>query len=153
WGGRLVQFLGWIRWLPVEQLLGHPLLPAAAAAAAGLIPRPEVEIQQLLALAERARAAQPHLWSPYIETAVEVTRAEVIQGGAVGAAIEHARRAVAAGRRGADVLMPGVLASLSQALFFAGQFDEARRIAVAVVERPDGPNVPDGYVGALGLLA
>jgi len=153
WGGRLGQFLGWIRWLPAEELVGHPLLPAAAAAAAAMIPRPEVEIQRLLAVAERARVERPQLWSPYVEAAVEVTRAELIQGGDVGAAVEHARRAVAAAREGANTLVPGVLASLSQALFFAGDLDESRRIAVDVVERPDGPDVPDGYVGALGLLA
>jgi LuxR family maltose regulon positive regulatory protein len=153
WGGRLGQFLGWIRWLPADQLVRHPLLPASAAAAAGLIPRPEVEIQRLLAVAERARAERPELWSPYVEAAVEVTRAELIQGGDVGAAVDHARRAVAAAREGADVLMPGVLASLSQALFFAGDLEESRRVAVEVVERPEGPDAPDGYVGALGLLA
>jgi LuxR family maltose regulon positive regulatory protein len=153
WGGRLRQFLGWVRWLPAEQLVGHPLLPASAAAAAASLARPEVEIQRLLAVAERARAERPQLWSPYVEAAVEVTRAEVIQGGDVGAAVKHARRAVAAARQGADVLTPGVLASLSQALFFAGELDESRRIALEVVERPDGPGVPDGYVGALGLLA
>jgi len=70
WGGRLGQFLGWIRWLPAEQLVGHPLLPASAAAAAAMIPRPEVEIQRLLALAERARAERPNLWSPYVEAVV-----------------------------------------------------------------------------------
>jgi LuxR family maltose regulon positive regulatory protein len=118
-----------------------------------MVPRPEVEIQRLLALAERARAERPKLWSPYVEAAVEVIRAEVIQGGDVDAAIEHARRALAAAREGAGVLIPGVLASLSQALFFAGDLDGSRRIAVEVAERPDGPEVPDGYVGALGLLA
>jgi LuxR family transcriptional regulator, maltose regulon positive regulatory protein len=153
WGGRIAQFLGWIRWLPAEQLVEHPLLPASAAAAAAAISRPEVEIQRLLALADRARAERPQLWSPYVEAAVEVTRAEGIQGGDVGAAVEHARRAVAAARDGADVLMPGMLASLSQALFFAGDLDESRRIAVEAVERPDGPGAPDGYAGALGLLA
>jgi LuxR family transcriptional regulator, maltose regulon positive regulatory protein len=153
WGGRLGQFLAWIRWLPADQLVRHPLLPATAAAAAALMARPEVEIQRLLAVAERARAERPELWSPYVEAAVAVTRAELIQGGDVGAAVEHARRAVAAAREGAEVLMPGVLASLSQTLFFAGDLEESRRVAVEVVERPDGPDVPDGYVGALGLLA
>ena len=74
----------------------------------------------------------------------------MIERGDVGAAVEHARRAVAAARAGADVLSVGVLASLSQALFFAGELDEARRIAMQAVERPDAPDVPDGYVGASG---
>jgi len=153
WGGRLGQFLGWIGWLPAEQLVGHPLLPASGATTAALLARPEVEIQRLLAVAERARRERPQLWSPYVEAAVEVTRAEVIQGGDVVAAVEHARRAVAAARKGADVLSVGVLASLSQALFFAGDLDGSRRVALEAIERPDAPDVSDGYVGALGLLA
>jgi LuxR family maltose regulon positive regulatory protein len=153
WGGRLAQFVGWIRWLPRELLVSHPVLPASGAAAAALLARPEVEVQQLLAVAERARLERPQLWSPYVEAAVEVTRAEMIQGGDVGEAVKHARRAVAAAREGADVLSVGVLASLAQALFFSGDLDEMRRIALEAVERPDAPAVTDGYVGALGLLA
>ncbi|MGZ4224392.1 MAG: LuxR C-terminal-related transcriptional regulator [Solirubrobacteraceae bacterium] len=153
WGGRVVQFLGWVRWLPSELLLAHPSLPAVAAFAAALLARPGVEIQRLLAVAERARRERPQLWSPYVEAVAEVTRAALIERGDVGAAVEHARRAVAAAGAGADVLSVGVLASLSQALFFAGDLDEARRVAVQAVERPDAPDVPDGYVGSLGLLA
>lgn len=153
WGGRLGQFLGWIRWLPAEQLAGHPLLPASAAAVAAMIPRPQLEIQRLLAVADRARAERPHLWSPYVEATVEATRAEVVAGADVAAAVDHAHRAVVAAREGADVLVPGALTSLAQALLFAGKLDESRRIAVEVLERPDAPDVPGGYVGALGLLA
>jgi LuxR family transcriptional regulator, maltose regulon positive regulatory protein len=152
-GGRLGQFLGWIRWLPAELLVGHPVLPASGAAAAALLARPDVEVQRLLAVAERARRERPQLWSPYAEAAVEFIRAEVIERGDVGAAVEHGRRAVAAARAGADALGVAVLASLSQALFFAGELDEARRVAVQVVERPDAPEDPGGYVGSLGLLA
>ena len=153
WGGRLGQFLSWLRWLPAELLLEHPLLPASGATAAALAVRPNVEIRQLLAIAEQARRERPQLWSPYVEAVVEVTRAMNIERGDVGGAVEHARRAVAAARAGADVLSVGVLASLSQALFFAGELDEARRIALQAVERPDAPQVPDGNVGSLGLLA
>ena len=112
WGGRVGQFLGWVRWLPSELLLEHPSLPAAGAFAAAMLARPEVEIQRLLAVAERARRERPQLWSPYVEAVVEVTRAMAIERGDVGAAVEHARRAVAAARAGADVLSVGVLASL-----------------------------------------
>ena len=153
WSGQLMQFLGWVRWLPSELLLEHPSLPAGGAVAAALLARPEVEIQQLLAVAERARRERPQLWSPCIEAIVEVTRAMAIERGDVGAAVEHARRAVAAARAGADVLSVGILASLSQALFFAGNLDETRQIALQAVERPDARDVPDGYVGSLGLLA
>lgn len=46
-----------------------------------------------------------------------------------------------------------MLASLSQALLFADDVEEARRVAVQAVERPDAPEVPDGCVAGLGLLA
>jgi hypothetical protein len=102
-----------VRWLPPELLIEHPLLPAAGAAAAGLVARPEMEVQRLLAVAERARRQRPQAWSPYIEATVELTRAEVIERGDVGAAVQHARRAVAAARAGAEVLSVGALATLS----------------------------------------
>ena len=153
WGGRLIQFLGWVRGLPAELLLEHPSLAAGGAVAAALLGRPEIEVQRMLAVAERARREQPELWSPYAEAIVEVTRAAVIERGDVGAAVEHARRAVAAARAGADVLSVGVLASLAQALFFSGDLDGSRRIVVQAIERPDAPDVPEGYVGNLGLLA
>ena len=153
WGGRVAQLLVWVRWLPPELLLEHPSLPAAGAFASALLARPEVDVQRLLAVAERARRARPERWLPYVEAVVEVTRAMAIERGDVGAAVEHARGAVAAARAGADVLSVGVLAILAHALFFAGELDEARRIAVQAVERPDAPDRPEGYVVSLGLLA
>ena len=75
WGGRIAQFLAWVRRLPPELLVQHPLLPAVGAIAAALLARPEVEVQRLLAIAERARKERPQLWSPYVEAVVEVTRA------------------------------------------------------------------------------
>ncbi len=121
--------------------------------AAALLSAPEVEVHQLLAVAERARRERPQLWSPYLEAGVEATRSQVIEGGDVGAAVGHGRRAVAAAQQGADVLVVSALACLAQALFFAGELDETRRVAVQAVERLDAPDVPDAYVGSLGLLA
>ena len=126
WGGQVGLFLRWVRWLPLDLLLEHPSLPAGGAVAAALLARPELEVQRLLAMAERARRERPQRWSPYAEAIVEVTRSEVIEHGDVGAAVGHARRAVAAARAGADALTVGVLASLAQALFFVGDLDEAR---------------------------
>ena len=153
WGGRTRQFLGWVRWLPSQLLVANPLLPAAGAFAAAILGDPEVEAQQLLALAERARVERSRAWPPYLEAVVEVTRAALIENGDVGAAVNHARRAVAAAHAGADVLTVGVLASLSQALFFAGELDEAKRTATQAVEHPAALGVPDGYAASLGLLA
>ena len=153
WSGRARQFLGWTSRLPQDVLGRHPVLPAAGAHAAALLARPEVEVRRWLTVSEDARRNRPELWSPYMEAAVELTRAAVIQGGDVGGAVEHARRAVAAARAGADVLTVAVLSSLAQALFFAGDLAETRRIALQVVERPDVTNRPGGHVGSLGLLA
>ncbi len=153
WGGRITQFLAWLRRLPSELLLQHPSLPAAGAVAAALLGRPEVEVRRLLGIAERARKERPQLWSPYVEVIVESTRAALIERGDVGAAVGHARRAVAAAASGATVLSTGTLASLTQALFFAGDLAEARRIALQAVEHPDALDNPEGYVGSLGLLA
>ncbi len=153
WAGRLGQFLGWIEWLPPEMLADHPLLPVSGAAAGALLSRPEVEIQRLLAIAERSRRERPQLWSSYIEAALELTRAQMIERGDLGTAVAHARRAVAAARAGAEVLTVGALATLAQALFFVGDLDESRRIALQAVETPDAPNASHGYVGMLGLLA
>ena len=153
WGGRIRQFLGWVRWVPSQLLVANPLLPAVGAFAAAILAQPEVEVQQLLAMAERARLERSSAWPPYVEAVVEVTRAALIENGDVGAAIDHARRAVAAAYAGAEVLTVGVLASLSQALFYAGELDEAKRIATQAVERHDAPDAPDGYVASLGLLA
>ena len=152
-GGRAGQFLGWMRSLPEALLVEHPLLPAAGAAAAGLVGRPEVEVRRLLAVSERSRRERPQTWSPYVEAVVELTRAQVIERGDVGAAAQHARRAVAAALLGADVLSVGALATLSQAQFFAGELDESRRIAAQAIERPDAPDSPNGFVVSLGLLA
>ena len=153
WGGRLRQFVEWVRWLPAELLLQHPVLPGAAAVAAALLSAPEVEVQQLLGVAERARRERPELWLPYLEVGVEAARSQMIEGGDVGAAVVHAHRAVAAARAGADMLSVSALGCLAQALFFAGELDHARRVAMETVERPDAPGVPDGYAGTLGLLA
>ena len=96
WGGRLGQFVGWVRWLPAELLVEHPVLPGAGAVAAALLSAPEVEVEQLLALAERARRERPQLWLPYLEVGVELARSQLIEGGDVGAA----RRARSARGRG-----------------------------------------------------
>jgi LuxR family transcriptional regulator, maltose regulon positive regulatory protein len=67
--------------------------------------------------------------------------------------VEHSNRALAAARAGADALTVACLASLSQALFFAGDLDQSQKTALAAVERPDAPDATNGYLVALGLLA
>jgi LuxR family maltose regulon positive regulatory protein len=152
WGARFDQLLRWVRWLPADLLIANPILPAIAATAATVIRRPDVEVQRLLAVANRSRRERPEAWSPDVEALVELTRSEVFAGD-IGAAIEHGRRAVAAARAGSGLLTVGSLVGLAQALFFAGQLDEMREISLAAVQRADAPEFPNGYLLHLGLLA
>ena len=72
----------------------------------------------------------------------------------VGAAVEHARRAVGAAQADAtQTFTVAALASLSNALFFLGDLVQARSVALEAVERPEAAERPGGYVAALGLLA
>jgi LuxR family transcriptional regulator, maltose regulon positive regulatory protein len=153
WGARLGQYLGWMRWLPQDVLERHPLLPSIGAVAAAVQALPEIEIRRLLVVAEGVRSRRPELWSPYIEAAVDLTRAAAIPGGDVGGAVESARRALAVAREGNEVLVVGALGALAQALFFSGDLDEARQNALEGVERPEAASRPVGYLGSLGLLA
>ena len=148
-------FLSWIKRLPQELLIEHLSLPAFGALAAGQLGRPAVELRQLLSVAERARRERPASWTPYHEALVEVTRVGFIESD-VGAAVEHARRAVKAAQSDADAdatFSLAALASLSHALFFAGDLAQARSVALQAVERPEAPERPQGYIVALGLLA
>ena len=117
----------------------QPILPVAGAQASLLAGRPELETQRLLALADRARVERPERWSPYLEAAVETGRAAMIPGGDVAGRAVDAWAAGGDGGlgRAPDVLAVGALASLSQALFFAGDLDQARRIALEAVEHAE----------------
>lgn len=151
--GRVGLFLSWIRQLPPELLIEHPSLPAFGVLAAGQLGRPAVELQQLLSAVERARRERPASWAPLYEAVVEVTRVAFIQGD-VGAAVQHAHRAVKAAQADAtNTFTVAALASLSNALFFAGDLAQARMVALEAVERPEARERPGGYVAALGLLA
>jgi len=151
--GRVELFLTWIKRLPPELLLEHPSLPAFGVLAAGQLGRPAVELQQLLTVAERARDKRPASWTPLLEAIVEVTRVAFLETDAA-AAIEHARRAVTAAQADAtSTFTVAALASLSNALFFAGDLAQARTVALEAVERPEAPERPGGYVAALALLA
>jgi ATP/maltotriose-dependent transcriptional regulator MalT len=151
--GRVAMFLSWIKRLPPELLLEHPSLPAFGVLAAGQLGRPAVELQQLLSVAERARETRPASWAPLLEAIVEVTRVAFLETDAA-AAIEHARRAVTAAQADAmNTFTVAALASLSNALFFAGDLAQARTVALEAVERPEAHERPGGYVAALGLLA
>ncbi len=151
--GRVGLFLTWLKRLPPELLIEHPSLPAFGVLAAGQLGRPAVELRQLLSVAERARRERPASWMPLYEAIVLVTRVAFLESD-VGASVEHARRAVnAAQADAAQTFTVAALASLSNALFFAGDLGQARSVALEAVERPEAADRPGGYVAALGLLA
>jgi LuxR family transcriptional regulator, maltose regulon positive regulatory protein len=151
--GRVVLFMTWLKKLPPELLIEHPSLPAFGVLAAGQLGRPAVELQRLLALADQARRERPESWAPLYEAVVEVTRVTFLEGD-VGASVKHARRAVRAAEEDTEQTFTiAALASLSNALFFAGDLVQARKVALQAVERPEAPQRPGGYAAALGLLA
>ena len=153
WGGRIAQFLPWVRWLPSGSPIERPSLPAGAAAAASLLAEPDIEIERLLTVAERTRRERPELWSPYAEAIAEVTRANGLSAEtSVLRLITLVVRSRPPASR-ARTFWASRSLHLSQALYFAGDLDEARRLALEAAERPDAPSVPEGYVGSLGLLA
>jgi LuxR family transcriptional regulator, maltose regulon positive regulatory protein len=151
--GRVELFLSWVKQLPPELLIEHPSLPAFGVLAAGQLGRPAIELQQLMSVAERARQERPELWAPLYEAVVQVTRVAFIETD-IGAAVQHASRAVTAAQADVgDTFTVAALASLSNALFFAGDLAQARSVALQAVERPEATQRPGGYVAALGLLA
>jgi LuxR family maltose regulon positive regulatory protein len=150
--GRLGLFLSSVEQLPGDVLVSQPLVPGAAAVAAGLLGRPRTETARLLALAERGRVERPAEWTPYFEYGVELVRALWTEADAA-LAVRHARRAVDAARTDAEVTMVSALAALAHALLFQGDFREARAVALEAVERPEAPQRPHGHILALGVLA
>ena len=160
WGGRLTQFLAWLEWLPSE-LLGRASFAAGGRGdrrGAARAPRGRGSTGCLPWRSARGASGRER-WSPFAEGLVEITRAMAIERGDVGAAVGHARRAVAAAREvaatrdGPDVGSVGALATLAHALFFAGDLDETRQVALQAVERPEAADRPEGYTASLGLLA
>ncbi len=75
--------------------------------------------------------------SAYVETAVRLVRAVTLDGGVKQAVIDG-RRAVALAEADADAeeILTGALAAYARALFFAGELDEARAVAVRALEHP-----------------
>jgi LuxR family maltose regulon positive regulatory protein len=150
--GREATLLRWVGRLDSPMLLEHPELPAMGAIASGLLARPASERARLLELAERSSRERPERWSPYVESGVSLARGVWIDGD-TGRAIRHGRAAAELGRQGADEIAVAALASLSFALYIAGEVDESRRVAEEAVRRPDAVERPHGLVVAHSTLA
>jgi LuxR family maltose regulon positive regulatory protein len=127
--------LRWVRTLPEEQLVEHPVLAVAAAAAAMLTGGITLEQRRLLQLADRA--GQAGRGGAYVETGAGLVRAVTIDRG-VGQAVLDGRRAVELAEvdANANEILTGVLVAYARALFFAGELDEASAVAMRALEHP-----------------
>jgi LuxR family maltose regulon positive regulatory protein len=136
-GGAGRTVLRWVRMLPADELMQHPELAAAGAAAAMLVGGHRLEQRRLLALADAARAAQPERGGAYVEAVAALVRAVTIDRG-VGQAVLDGQRAVELAEVDpqANEIITGALVAYARALFFAGQLDEASAMAVRALEHP-----------------
>jgi ATP/maltotriose-dependent transcriptional regulator MalT len=144
--------LHWVRALPDEQVVGHPELAVAAATAAMMIGQAALQRRRLLQLARRSQAAHPERFSPYVEAGDAMVRAASVDGD-VGQAVLDGRRAVAAAQAGGDAVLVAARAGYARALFFAGELDEAWRVALQAVEHPDADQQAPGQALARSTLA
>jgi LuxR family maltose regulon positive regulatory protein len=133
-GGAHRTLLRWVRTLPDETIVEHPELAVAAATATVLVGGSTIEQRRMLQVADAARGGRPER-AAYVETAARLVRALTIDGGARQAVIDG-RRAVALAEADAEEILTGALAAYARALFFAGELDEARAVAVRTLEQP-----------------
>jgi LuxR family maltose regulon positive regulatory protein len=144
--------LRWVRPLPDENVLEHPELAVAAAAAAVMAGQGTIEHRRYLRIVERAQAERPERVTPYVEAFALVERAITIDGG-VAQAVEDGRRAVELARAGLDELLTGALAGYALALYFADSLDEAWEVALSVIEHPSIERRPPSHALARTTLA
>lgn len=142
----------WVRTLPDESLVDHPEVATAAATAATMIGHMTLERRRLLALASRAKAELPERFGLYADAVLAMARAAGVDTGVSDAVLEG-RRAVELADAGADEVLVAALASLSLALYFAGEIDEAWTAASRAIEHPDSAQRGPGHALARLTLA
>jgi LuxR family maltose regulon positive regulatory protein len=150
--GRAATLLRWARTLPDDCLVEHPELAVATATAATMTGGLALERRRLLHLASRAKHEHPASFSVYAEAVMAMVRAAAVDTD-VTAAVAEGRRAVELSERGPDDALVAALASLSRALYFAGELDEAQVVASRAVEHPDAMRRAPGYALAQATLA
>ena len=150
--GRAGTLLRRVQALPEECILSHPVLAGAAATAATIVGRRALERRRLLALATRAKEADPQRFGVYADCVLAMVRCAGIDDG-VGEAVREGRRAVELSQHEADDVRVAALAGLACALYFAGRCDEAWVAASRAVEHPDVAQRAPGYAVARTTLA
>lgn len=150
--GRTRSLLHWVRTLPNEKVVEHPVLAVGAATATLMTGQSTLEQRRFLHLADRARAEHPERVGPYVEAVEAMVRAGAVDGD-VGKAVVAGRRAVQIAASGADDVLVAALAALARALYFAGELDEAWAKAMRAVEHPAAELRPPGHAIARSTLA
>lgn len=151
-GGAHRTLLRWVRTLPDDRIADHPELAVGAATATVLVGGSTIEQRRFLQLADAARGGRPERAGAYVETAARLVRAVTIDGG-VGQAVHNGRRAVELAEAGAPEILTAALTAYARALFFAGELDEARAVAVRTLEHPAIERHVPSFVVARSTLA
>ena len=134
--GDALTYLRWVRSLPEECIVEHPLLAASAAMAAVLVGGRTLEQRRLLQIADRACAARVEAVEPHTELFILIARSITVARG-VSAAVGDGLRAVRLAQTASDdEAIPGTLAAYGRALFFAGDLGEAAAVSSQALEHP-----------------
>jgi LuxR family transcriptional regulator, maltose regulon positive regulatory protein len=150
--GRARTLLRWVRMLPNEKVVEHPVLAVGAATATLMTGQSTLEQRRFLHLADQARAEHPERVGPYVEAVAAMVRAGSVDSD-VGTAVVAGRRAVQVAESDADDVLVAALAALARALYFAGELDEAWATAMRAVEHPEAELRPPGHAVARSTLA
>src|SRR5262249_20748304 len=139
--------LRWVRTLPEDQLVTHPVLATAAAIAATMVGHAALERRRLLELVDRAERERPELFTPYVRAAVSMTRAAAIDR-SVDEAILDGARAVQLAAEGADEVLVAARAAWARALYLGGRADRAWTEVMKAIGHPEAERRAPGHAFA-----
>ncbi len=145
--GHLNDLMEWVDSLPSTEVASRPILAAAGSLVATLVGRPPARRERLARMAERGAPESPPADASYVLAVVSMTRALTTTFD-LGAAIEHAERAVEFSREHFAELAVPALATLASNLYLAGDFARARAVAEEAMARPEAMERPHGLIQA-----
>jgi ATP/maltotriose-dependent transcriptional regulator MalT len=144
--------LSWVRSLPDEVVLEHPELTIAAAIASMLHGSGSIERRRYIRFADRAREGLSGEMETYVEGFSLIARGMMLDDG-VGQGLADGRRALEIAPVGWDVLVNAAHDVIARALFFAGDFEGARDVALRVLVNPEIDKSTPALVVARTTLA
>jgi LuxR family transcriptional regulator, maltose regulon positive regulatory protein len=150
--GRSRTLLRWTETLPAHLLLKRPRLAVAAAVAATLVGHGTIARRRFLHIVDRARHDHPNRVDSYVGALDSMIRSGAVEGD-VSRAVSEGRHAVQMSDQAVDEVRVAALAGLAQALYFAGDLDDAWAQASLAVEQPTAERRPLGHAFARSALA